>query len=113
MIPFDETKYPSSKRVGVVTEVTLITPIKVGRVEGEYRTYRERLQNVLDNLQQRELEGLPTPVGLIHQIHFARWVIIDRKTGPAELLFTSNFDGEMKSYFRSFALELTSDINTV
>ena len=29
MIPFDETKYPSSKRVGVVTEVTLITPIKV------------------------------------------------------------------------------------
>ena len=113
MIPFDETKYPSSKRVGVVTEVTLITPIKGGRVEGEYRTYRERLQSVLDDLQRRELQGLPTPVGLIRQIHFARWVIIDRKIGPAELLFTSNFDGEMKSYFRSFALELTSDINTV
>ena len=53
MIPFDETKYPSSKRVGVVTEVTLITPIKGGRVEGEYRTYRERLQSVLDDLQRR------------------------------------------------------------
>jgi hypothetical protein len=43
MIPFDETKYPTSKRVGVATEVTLITPIKSGRVEREYRTYRERL----------------------------------------------------------------------
>lgn len=113
MIPFDETKYPSSKRVGVVTEVTLITPIKVGRVEGEYRTYRERLQDVLDDVQRRELQGLSTPVSLIRQIHFARWVIIDRKSGPDELLFTSNFDGEMKSYFRSFALELTADIDTV
>ena len=32
---------------------------------------------------------------------------------PAELLFTSNFDGEMKSYFRSFALQLTCDIDAV
>ena len=113
MIPFDETKYPSSKRVGVVTEVTLITPIKVGRVEGEYRTYRKRLQEVLDDVQQRELQELPTPVGLIRQIHFARWVIIDRPGSAGDLLFTSNFDGEMKSYFRSFALELTSDIDAV
>ena len=78
MIPFDETKYPISKRVGVVTEVTLITPIKAGRVEGEYRTYRKRLQDVLDDVQRRELQRLPTPVDLIRQIHFARWVIIDR-----------------------------------
>jgi Dyp-type peroxidase family len=113
MIPFDETKYPTSKRVGVVTEVTLITPIKRGRVEGEYRTYRERLQTVLDDVQRREFQGLPTPVSLIRQIHFARWVIIDRPGRPAELLFTSNFDGEMKSYFRSFALQLTSDIDAV
>src|SRR6516162_7280096 len=122
MITFDETKYPISKRVGVVTEVTLITPIKVGRVERpikvgrferEYRTYRQRLQSVLDDVQRREDQGLPTPVSLIRQIHFARWVIIDRKSGPAELLFTSNFDGEMKSYFRAFSLELTRDIDAV
>ena len=113
MLPFDETKYPTSKRVGVVTEVTLITPIKAGRVEGEYRTYRERLQSILDDVQRRELQGLPTPVSLIRQIHFARWVILDRKGSPGELLFTSNFDGEMKSYFRSFSLELTSDIDAV
>jgi Dyp-type peroxidase family len=113
MIPFDEANYPSSKRVGVVTEVTLITPIKGGRVEGEYRTYRERLQTVLDDVQRRELQGLPTPVGLIRQIHFARWVIIDSPPSAGKLLFTSNFDGEMKSYFRSFALQLTSDIDAV
>ena len=113
MFPFDETKYPTSKRVGVATEVTLVTPIKGGRVEGEYRTYRKRLEDVLDDVQRRELQGLPTPVSLIRQIHFARWVIIDRPGRPAELLFTSNFDGEMKSYFRSFALQLTSDIDAV
>ena len=113
MIPFDETNYPTSKRIGVVTEVTLITRIKSGRVEGEYRTYRKRLQDVLDDVQRRELLRLPTPVSLIRQIHFARWVIIDRPGMPAELLFTSNFDGEMKSYFRSFALQLTSDIDAV
>ena len=113
MFPFDETKYPTSKRVGVATEVTLVTPIKGGRVEGEYRTYRKRLEDVLDDVQRRELQGLPTPDILIRQIHFARWVIIDRPGRPAELLFTSNFDGEMKSYFRSFALQLTSDIDAV
>ena len=113
MISFDETIYPRSKTVGVVTEVTLITPIKAGRVEGEYRTYRKRLKDVLDDVQRREVLGLPTPVGLIRQIHFARWVIIDRPGSAGDLLFTSNFDGEMKSYFRSFALQLTGDIDAV
>ena len=61
MIPFDETNYPTSKRIGVVSEVTLITRIKSGRVEGEYRTYRKRLQDVLDDVQRRELLRLPTP----------------------------------------------------
>ena len=113
MIAFDETKYPTSKRVGVASEVTLITPIKEGRVEGEYRTYRERLEEVLDDVQERELQGLPTPVGLLRQIHFARWVILDVPGRAGNLLFTSNFDGEMKLYFRNFALELTSDIDRV
>jgi Dyp-type peroxidase family len=113
MIAFNEAKYPTSKRVGGVSEVTLITPIKYGRVEGEYRTYRERLENVLDDVQQRELVGLPTPVELLRQIHFARWVILDALGPAGALLFTSNFDGEMKLYFRNFALELTDDIDRV
>src|SRR5580658_2765231 len=113
MIAFNEAKYPISKRVGAVSEVTLITPIKSGRVEGEYRTYRQRLENVLDDVQQRELVGLPTPVSLLRQIHFARWVILDVPGRAGNLLFTSNFDGEMKLYFRNFALELTDDIDRV
>jgi Dyp-type peroxidase family len=113
MIAFDEEKYPVSKRVGVVSEVTLITPIKRGRVEGEYRTYRQRLENVLDDVQQRELADLPTPVSLLRQIHFARWVILDAPGRAGDLLFTSNFDGDMKLYFRNFALELTGDIDRV
>lgn len=113
MVPFDETVYPTSKRVGAVSEVTLVTPIKEGRVEGEYRTYRQRLEDVLDDVQQRELGRLPTPVGLLRQIHFARWVILEAPGRAGDLLFTSNFDGEMKLYFRNFALELTSDIDSV
>jgi Dyp-type peroxidase family len=113
MIAFDEASYPTSKRVGVASEVTLITPIKFGRVPREYRTYRKRLEDVLDDLQWRESQGLPTPVGLLRQIHFARWVILDRPGSAGDLLFTSNFDGDMKHYFRSFALQLTKDIDTV
>ena len=115
MGPFDETKCPISKTVGMASEVTLITPIKKGRVEGEYRTYLTRLKSVLDGLQQRETQQMPTPVGFLRQIHFARWVILDPRPGDgqASLMFTSNFDGEMKHYFRNFALNLTGDIDRV
>jgi Dyp-type peroxidase family len=124
MAMFDETKYPTSKTVGVASEVTLIVPIKVGRVVWrnkdnttgwEYRTYRQRLEDVLESLQDRESGEIPTPISFLRQIHFARWVILDsqRDGEPPRLLFTSNFDGEMKEYFRSFALDLTADIDEV
>jgi Dyp-type peroxidase family len=114
MAGFDETLWPASKRVGATSEVTLIAPIKAGRIEGEYRTYRKRLEGVLDSLQQREAEGRPTPISFLRQIHFARWVILDPPDGGRPLLiFTSNFDGDMRSYFRSFSLSLTEDINAV
>ncbi len=111
---FDETKFPASKTVGVTSEVTLITPIKKGRIEGEYRTYRERLESVLDGLQEREGEGKPTPIGSLRQIHFARWIVCEPQGGGQPLLiFTSNFDGEMKHYFRNSALNLPDDIDRV
>ncbi len=113
MIPFDETKHPASKRVGVASEATIITPIKIGRIEKEYRTYRKRLEDVLEDVQEREYQRLPTPVSLLRQIHFARWVILERPGSAGDLLFTSNFDGDMKHYFRSFSLQLTRDINAV
>ncbi len=51
MIPFDETKHPASKRVGVASEATIVTPIKIGRIEREYRTYGKRLEDVLEDVQ--------------------------------------------------------------
>src|SRR5689334_1998897 len=96
---FDEAKFPTSKTVGMASEVTLVTPIREDRIEGEYRTYRMRLESVLDGLQQRESAGIPTPISVLRQIHFARWVIFEPPGGgPALLIFTSNFDGEMKHY---------------
>jgi hypothetical protein len=62
----------------MATEVTLITPIKLGRVTDthspflDYRTYRQRLEEVLDDLQKRETAGRPTPISFLRQIHFAR-----------------------------------------
>src|SRR5262245_26306633 len=115
MTSFDEEKYPRSKTVGMSSEVTLLTPIRKGRIEGEYRTYRMRLKEVLDGLQNREAKGIPTPISCLDQIHFARWVIVDQPQLSKRplLLFTSNFDGEMKQYFRNFALNLTDDIDRV
>jgi Dyp-type peroxidase family len=117
---FDESQYPASQRIGMATEVTLITPIKLGRVTdgpfSDYRTYRQRLEEVLDDLQKRETAGKPTPISFLRQIHFARWVILDppdNARGAGSLLFTSQFDGEMKHYFRNFALNLTEDIDRV
>jgi Dyp-type peroxidase family len=116
MVPFDETKYPASKRLGVASETTILTRIKIGRVEKgypTYLTYRRQLELVLDGLQTRAKQNLPTPIQLIRQIHFARWIILERPGSAGDLLFTSNFDGDMKHYFRAFALELTGDIDRV
>jgi Dyp-type peroxidase family len=116
VVPFDEKKYPASKRLGVASETTIRTPIKIGRVEEgypTYLTYRMQLELVLNDLQIRGSQKLPTPIQLIRQIHFARWIIIERSGSAGDLLFTSNFDGDMKHYFRAFALELTGDIDRV
>ncbi len=106
-------QYAESKRVGAVSEVTLITPIKPGRIPGEYRTYRRRLENVLDSVQNREEQDIPTPIRVIKTIHYARWVIHEPKGGRPELIFTSNFDGDMKHYFRTFSLTMPDMIDRV
>src|SRR5690242_18379000 len=107
----------ASKIVGGVGEVTLFTPIKKGFVPGEARTYEQRLREGLSSVQQRVLKGLPTPISRIPSIHYARWLIVrpeqyhyyDNDALPTPrnghqhvftswLFFTSNFDGDMKSY---------------
>jgi hypothetical protein len=140
----------TSKSVGGVSEVTLLTPIKKGLVPGELRTYEQRLDTELQLVQQRIDQGVPTPIGHLPTIHFARWLILrpiqylycdkgqlycDREANlrshqaPTEtdarkvkvdldtltswLLFTSNFDGDMKTYLRDFSVVLGEDVDRI
>jgi len=142
----------TSKSVGGVSEVTLLTPIKKGLVPGELRTYEQRLDTELQLVQQRIDQGIPTPVGHLPTIHFARWLILrpnqylcrdkdhlyrdERKIRSADgspgnadaqrvkvdldldtltswLFFTSNFDGDMKTYLRDFSVVLGDDVDRI
>lgn len=77
-----------SKINGSVSEVVLKTPIKLGRIPNERRSYEERLRSVLQNIQERSAKGTPTPVTTIPTIHFARWFIIR----PENYLLYSNLE---------------------
>jgi hypothetical protein len=120
-----------SKTAGGVSEVTLLTPIRKGMIPGEGWTYEQRLHSQLKSVQDRVRQGYPTPIGRIPTIHYARWLIIR----PAQflyhdvdansdlripldqltswLLFTSNFDGDMKAYLRDFAVFLGDDVDRI
>jgi hypothetical protein len=130
-------EWVASKTVGGVSEVTLFTPIRKGPVPGEGRSYEQRLRDVLDSVQQRAAKGVPTPAGKIPTIHYARWLIVRpeqylfydkdacdcfdkaaQKADPAHvytswLFFTSNFDGDMKSYLRDFSVYLGDDVDRI
>jgi hypothetical protein len=127
-------KWVESKMVGGVSEVTLLTPIKKGLVPGEGWTYEQRLHAELNSIQKRVIEGYPTPIHRVPTIHFARWLILrpqqylycDVKDGrlpggepirledlTSWLLFTSNFDGDMKAYLRDFAVFLGDDVDRI
>jgi hypothetical protein len=144
-------KWVTSKSVGGVSEVTLLTPIKKGLIPGELRTYEQRLEAELQLVQQRIDQGVPTPIGHLPTIHFARWLIlrpiqylycdkgqlycdgeftlrsqdrtptdadarkveVDLDTLTSWLLFTSNFDGDMKTYLRDFSVVLGEDVDRI
>jgi hypothetical protein len=137
--------YPSarSKTSGGVTELTLLTPIKLGPIPGERRSYEERLRFELSSVQRRVDRGLNTPVSIMPTIHFARWLILRPEQylqgacfpgdkppvidpywlvgqTPAHdyrfrswLFFTSNFDGDLKAYLREFSVFLGRDVDRV
>src|SRR5271163_2361991 len=120
-------EWARSKTLGGVTEVTLFTPIRPGLVPGEGRTYEQRLAGALDSVQQRVEAGIPTPIGLMPTIHFARWLILRpaqylqysnvdptaNSTLHSWLFFTSNFDGELKDYLREFSVFLGDDVDRI
>jgi len=120
-----------SKFVGGVSELTLFTPIKRGTILGETRTYEQRLHEHLKSVQQRIDEGIVTSVSHIATIHFARWQILlpahylhysgeaVRLAGkklddyPSWLLFTSNFDGDLKTYLNEFSGLISEDVDRI
>ena len=120
-------EWARSKTLGGVTEVTLFTPIRQGLIPGEGRTYEQRLAGALDSVQQRVEANVPTPIGLMPTIHFARWLIlrpaqylqysnVDPATNPtlhSWLFFESNFDGELKDYLREFSVFLGEDVDRI
>jgi hypothetical protein len=130
-------RWAEAKMVGGVSEVTLLTPIRPGPIPGEGRSYEQRLRQELASVQQRVARGMPTPVGRISTIHFARWLILrpeqylqlsacfapfvagaaSGKADPGQyrswLFFTSNFDGDLKSYLRDFAVFLAADVDRI
>jgi hypothetical protein len=101
-----------SKTIGKVSELTIATPIKRGLVGGELRTYRKRLCDVLAGFQWRIDARIETPPGLIGTIHFARWFIIDDRA-EGTLVFTSNFDGDLKAYLRDFSAMIPEGIDEI
>ncbi len=75
-VPRSSLEWAESKTSGVVSELSLLTPVKPGLVPGERRTYEERLQDHLDSLQRRENASIPSFVRPITAIHYARWLIL-------------------------------------
>jgi len=71
-----ELEWVRSKRVGQVSEVAVLAPIKKGRVPGERRTYEERLRSAIAYLEGPVQQGLRTELDPITTIHFGRMIII-------------------------------------
>jgi len=120
-------EWARSTTIGGATEVTLFTPITPGLVPGEGRTYEQRLATALDSVQRRVLDRVPTPIGAMPTIHFARWLILRpgqylqysnvdagrNETVRSWLFFTSNFDGQLKDYLREFSVFLGEDVDRI
>ena len=120
-------EWARSTTIGRATEVTLFTPIRPGLIPGEGRTYEQRLAAALASVQRRVLQYVPTPIGVMPTIHFARWLILrpgqylqnsgikpeDSPTLRSWLFFELNFDGELKDYLREFSVFLAEDVDRI
>jgi hypothetical protein len=84
-----QLNWATSKTVGGVTEIAVLTPVKKGVVPSERRTHEERLLAVIDNLASRHRLGLPTELNRIPAIHFGRLIVIR----PEQYLLHSNLPG--------------------
>lgn len=97
-----------SDRSGQSRALNIFTPIRPGE--------EEPLHAYLDGLPR----GAASPLARSGRTHFARWVIIDRlptddvpnpdRLRRIQLLFTSSFDGEERSYLDDLVRLLAGEI---
>lgn len=126
--------------VGKITEVSALTPVKFGRVPDERRTYEERLRFVVERMQTKHDNAVPSELNLIKSLHFGRITIIrpeqylqmgqnkgihlpeddypelGKGQGPRHrtwVLTQVVFDGDIKAYFRDIAVFLTTRFDAV
>lgn len=72
----NDTAWARSLYVSGVSEFLLLSPVRLGRIPGERRTYLQRLEDTITALASRSEVGLPTALTTIPTIHFARWALI-------------------------------------
>lgn len=82
-------EWATSKRIGDVSELAVLAPVKRGGVPGERRTYEERLRALIANLARRHEQGIPNELDRVTSIHFGRMMIIR----PEQYLLYSDLDG--------------------
>ncbi len=136
----NESAWARSLFVNGVSEFLLLSPIKLGRIPGERRTYLQRVEDTLTLLASRAEAGLPTPLTTIPTIHFARWALIrpeqlgreqnvaaakskSKKSTPQGvadaveqhtwLLTAVVFDGEARVYSRELAASIGDQLDGI
>lgn len=82
-------QWATSRRVGDISELAVLAPIKRGSPLGERRTFEERLRGLIANLAKRHEQGIPTELDRVTSIHFGRMLIIR----PEQYLWYSKVEG--------------------
>jgi hypothetical protein len=85
----ERLKWATSRSVEKVSEISVMAPIKIGRIPGERRTYEERLRLVIASLAARAEKRIPNELDRIPTIHFGRIFIIR----PEQYLLYSDVRG--------------------
>jgi hypothetical protein len=69
-------QWATSRRVGTLSEIAVLAPIRKGCVPGETMTWEETLRGVIANIAQRVQQGLPSELDKVPTIHFGRMIIL-------------------------------------
>jgi hypothetical protein len=101
----NDTAWARSLFASGASEFLLLSPIRLGRIPGERRTYLQRVKDTLALIASRSEAGFPTPLTTIPTIHFARWALIH----PAQLKPRNQPEEAAKPKKQSKTLEIKEE----